>query len=86
MLDAQHNRVQEKHELIGRANSVTDILSSARTRIENARELPADVVVALHDTHLFRVFLPRSVGGGEADLRTHAEVLETIARADASTA
>ncbi|MGI9410853.1 MAG: hypothetical protein ACR2OV_12310 [Hyphomicrobiaceae bacterium] len=86
MIDAQYDREHEKHQMIGRANSVTDILRSARTRIENVRELPADVVAAFHDARLFRVLLPRSVEGEEADLRTHAEVLEIIASADASTA
>ena len=75
-----------KAQFISRANSVSGQIKAAGARIEVARELPADVLATLHDAELFRVLLPRSIGGGELDLRSHAEVLEIIARADASTA
>ena len=62
------------------------LLTEAAPRIEAARELPADVLAALHAARLFRLLLPRSVGGDELDLRTHAEVMEIVAGFDASTA
>jgi alkylation response protein AidB-like acyl-CoA dehydrogenase len=65
---------------------VTGLLKAAAPRIEAARELPPDVLKALYGARLFRLLLPRSVGGDEIDLETHAMALETIASADASTA
>ena len=73
-------------EAVARARSVVGLLKDAAPRIEAARELPDDVLEALHEARLFRLLLPRSVGGDELDLRTHAEVLEIVAGADASTA
>lgn len=75
-----------RRDAIARARSVADTLIEAAPRIEEARELPDDVVDALHDARIFRLLLPRTVGGDEIDLRTHAEVLEILARADASAA
>ncbi|MCB1744821.1 MAG: acyl-CoA dehydrogenase family protein [Gammaproteobacteria bacterium] len=83
----QMNRTESKPaDPIARARSVVSLLKDAAPRIEQARELPADVLAALHDARLFRLALPRSVGGDEIDLATHAQVLEIIAAADASTA
>jgi alkylation response protein AidB-like acyl-CoA dehydrogenase len=73
-------------DVLARARGVTGLLKSAAPRIEAARELPPDVLAAMHRARLFRLLLPRSVGGDEIDLETHAMALETIARADASTA
>lgn len=76
----------DRADVIARAKSVRQLLKDAAPRIEAARELPADVVKALHEARLFRLLLPRTLGGDELDLATHAEVLEIIASADASTA
>lgn len=72
--------------VLDRAWSVGPLLVAARGRIEEERGLPADVIAALHGARLFRLLLPRSLGGDELDLATQAEVIETIARHDASTA
>lgn len=69
-----------------RARSVATSLIAGAPRIEAGRELPADIVAALHEARLFRLLLPRSVGGDECDLPTLAEVTSIIAAADASTA
>lgn len=75
-----------RDDVIARAKSVTGLLKAAAPRIEQERELPKDVLEALHKARMFRLLLPRTLGGDELDLRTHAEVLEIIASADASTA
>jgi alkylation response protein AidB-like acyl-CoA dehydrogenase len=79
-------KAPDRHDAITRAKGVVSLLKEAAPRIEAARELPEDVLEALHEAGLFRLLLPKSVGGDELDLRTHAEVLEIIAGADASTA
>lgn len=69
-----------------RAAGVIGLLDAAAPRIEAARELPPDVLAAMHGARLFRLLLPKSLGGDELDLATHARVIETIARGDASAA
>ncbi len=73
-------------ECLAQARSVVETLKAASDRIDQARELPADVVAALHDAGLFKLLLPRSVGGREVDFVTLAEVTRIVAAADASAA
>jgi alkylation response protein AidB-like acyl-CoA dehydrogenase len=65
---------------------MTELLRASADRIEAARALPGDVVAALHEARLFRLLLPRSLGGDELHLKTLAQTMEVIAGADASTA
>jgi alkylation response protein AidB-like acyl-CoA dehydrogenase len=69
---------------INRARSVAEKLRSSRARIEAAREMPPDVLSALHDARLFRILLPRHLGGDAIDLVNLAKVTEIVAAADAS--
>lgn len=71
---------------IARARALAPAIEAAAPRIEAARELPADLLDALHAARLFRTLLPRSLGGDEAKLETYARMMEIVARADASTA
>lgn len=74
------------NDCVVRARSVTEALRVAAGRIETARELPPDVLDALHAARLFRLLLPRSLDGDELDPMRLAQVTEVIAAADASTA
>lgn len=69
-----------------RARRVAPLLAAAGPRIEAGHELPADVLEALHGARLFRLLLPKSLGGDELDLPTLAETTAIISAADASTA
>src|SRR5262245_24119626 len=69
-----------------RAQRMVELLRSGADRIEAERALPADIVAALHEGKLFRILLPRTLGGDELNLTALAQVIETIASADASTA
>ncbi len=69
-----------------RAAALISILDAAAPRIEAERKMPSDVLAAMHDARIFRVLLPKSVGGDEADLVTFAETIETLAQGDASAA
>ncbi|WP_437602702.1 acyl-CoA dehydrogenase family protein [Sorangium sp. So ce590] len=69
-------------------HAVRDLAPSIAARsaeIEEARRLPADLLGQLKAAGCFRMFLPRSHGGHEVDLRTGMDVLETLARADGAT-
>jgi alkylation response protein AidB-like acyl-CoA dehydrogenase len=73
-------------DAVARAHGIVELLRSSADRIEAGRALPADIVAALHEARLFRLLLPRSLGGDELHLKTLAQVIEVIAKADASTA
>src|SRR3712207_2809999 len=53
--------------------------------IEAARRLPADLLAQLKAAGCFRMFVPRSHGGEQLDLRRGLAVLEALARADGAT-
>ena len=77
---------QETIDWVGRAEAVVPVILGALGRIESERRVSKDVIDAMHEAELFRMCLPRSMGGGEADLLTVMLTTETIAAADASTA
>jgi alkylation response protein AidB-like acyl-CoA dehydrogenase len=72
--------------ILDRARSLVPIIASLADRIERERRLPTAVLDGLHEAQLFRLMLPRSLGGLETDPVTFFHVIETIATADASTA
>src|SRR5882672_1069408 len=72
--------------LISRAEAVRPAVDAASNEIESTRRLPPALLDKLHEAQLFRLLLPRSSDGIETDPMTFFHVIETIARADASTA
>jgi len=56
------------------------------SEIEDKRRLPPALLDRLHEAKLFRLLLPRSGQRIETDPVTFFNVIETVARADASTA
>jgi len=69
-----------------RARELAPELAAAADEIERRRELPEPVVDALVERGLFRLLLPRSLGGAELLPADFVPVIEEIAKADASTA
>src|SRR5438552_683382 len=72
--------------VISRAEALRPIVEAASDEIEDKRRLPPALLDRLHEARLFRLLLPRSSNGIETDPITFFHVIETIARADASTA
>jgi len=72
--------------VISRAEAVRSAVDAASNEIESRRRLPPALLDKLHEAGLFRLLLPRSSNGIETDPLTFFHVIETIARADASTA
>lgn len=60
-------------------------LRSRSAEIEQARRLPADIVAALRAAGVFRLWVPRELGGIEAGPTAVINLLETLAAADGST-
>ncbi len=71
---------------IARARRLAPILSAAAPRIDAACELPQDVLDAMHGEGMFRLLVPRSIGGAELDPVTYIQCVEAIASGDASVA
>ena len=73
-------------DYLGRARELAPTLASAADEIERRRELPEAVVAALVERGLYRLLLPRSLGGAELLPADFVPVIEEIAKADASAA
>jgi len=71
---------------IARARKIAPLLTAAAPRIDAACELPPDVLDAMHAEGMFRLLVPRSVGGAELDPATYIQCVEAIASGDASVA
>lgn len=69
-----------------RARGLVPLLAEAAPRIEAARGLPEDVLDAMHGAGLFRLLLPRSVGGFELRPAEYVQCIEAVAMGDASVA
>ena len=72
--------------VVSRAEAVSSAVAAASDEIESTRRLPPALLDRLHEAGLFRLLLPRSSKGIETDPLTFFHVIETIARADGSTA
>jgi alkylation response protein AidB-like acyl-CoA dehydrogenase len=72
--------------VIARAEAVRPAVAAAAMEIETGRRLPGHLLDKLHEQKLFRLLMPRTSQGIETDPITFFHVIETIARADASTA
>src|SRR5262245_28390199 len=73
-------------DYLRRARELAPTLTAAADEIESRRELPEPVVSALAERGLYRLLLPRSLGGAELPPADFVPVIEEIAKADASTA
>jgi indole-3-acetate monooxygenase len=73
-------------DYIARARKLAPLLAAAAPRIDAARELPPDVLDAMHAAGMFRLLVPRSIGGAELDPVTYIQCVEAIASGDASVA
>ncbi|WP_428537542.1 acyl-CoA dehydrogenase family protein [Rhodopila sp.] len=71
---------------IAKARSLIPLLQSAADRIEAAGELPPDVLDAMFDAGMFKLLLPRAVGGYELRPIDFIQCVQAIAEGDASVA
>jgi alkylation response protein AidB-like acyl-CoA dehydrogenase len=71
---------------VARAREVAGRLAGAADEIERSRRIPEPLLGELHEARLFRMLLPRFVGGDEVAPGTYLLALEELARHDASVA
>jgi indole-3-acetate monooxygenase len=72
--------------LIERARALAPLIAREADEIERTRRLTEPVVSALIENGLYRALLPQSLGGAEAPPEIFMQMLEEVAKADASTA
>ena len=73
-------------DYLQRARNIAPLIAEYACAIESARRLTPQVVKTLIDGGFYRMLQPRFLGGGELSLVAFCEVIEEIAKADASTA
>lgn len=69
---------------IRRATALGERIAAASEEIERTRRIGEPLLTALHDARLFRLLLPRSVGGDEVEPGIYFQATETVSRHDAS--
>src|SRR5258708_12960818 len=75
-----------RQDYLARARELRPILAGGGDEAERRREVTPEVVEALIERGIFKMLLPKSIGGAELDPLTYTAVLEELARGDGSTA
>src|ERR1051325_6111243 len=71
---------------LDRALELRPLLAAASDEIERHRGVTPQIVDAMIERGIFKMLLPRSLGGAELDPLTYTAVLESLAQGDGSTA
>ena len=66
------------------AKSFVPEIKSATPEITEGREIPVELINSMADAGLFRLYIPKSVGGHEVDYLYFLKILFEVARADGS--
>jgi alkylation response protein AidB-like acyl-CoA dehydrogenase len=78
--------MQTRSNPIARARELAAEIAAAADEIERTRRIPSVLLGRLHTSRLFRMQLPRAVGGDETEPAVYAAAIEELARHDASIA
>ena len=73
-----------RHPLVEAALALEPTIRASADQIERDGRLPDSLVQVLSEAGIFRMLVPRALGGGEVDPITQMAVLEAISRADGS--
>jgi indole-3-acetate monooxygenase len=71
---------------LARARVLGPLVAAAGAAIERDQCIPPTLLAALHDARMFRLLLPRSVGGEEVEPGAYLRAIEEIGRHDGSVA
>jgi indole-3-acetate monooxygenase len=70
--------------LVEAARSIVPRIRACADEIEQARRLPSPLVAELSEAGIFRMLVPRAIGGSELDPLGYMEIVEILSEADAS--
>jgi alkylation response protein AidB-like acyl-CoA dehydrogenase len=73
-------------EILARTRALAPEIRAAADRVEAERRIPDDLLARLVAAGVFRIAMPRAWGGPEMDPLAQIELVEELARADASVA
>lgn len=79
-------QVADPTELLASVDAIGPLLKANFEEIEQRRELPPAVVARLIELDLFRLLVPRDLGGREVSPTDLIDIIEAVARHDASAA
>jgi alkylation response protein AidB-like acyl-CoA dehydrogenase len=78
--------ISDTTEHIARARLLAAKIAERSAEIDKIRRIPVDLAGELADDNLFRLLVPKSLGGIEIDHPAFIEIVRIFAQADASTA
>lgn len=73
-------------ELVARASALVPLIREHAEQTSEARRVVPEVVNALEQADLFKIFVPKRFGGHGANMATAAQTIAEVARGDGSTA
>ena len=76
--------IQTRPDPVARARELGPDIAASADEIERSRRIPEPLLTRLYDARLFRMLLPRSVGGEETEPAVYVAALEELAQHDAS--
>jgi alkylation response protein AidB-like acyl-CoA dehydrogenase len=79
------DREASDQDLVALARSLFPRLRERATEVEQARRIPDSTISELQSAGLFKLFVPRRLGGHEASVRTFLDVTAEVARGCGST-
>lgn len=80
------SELTQRDELLYACQELSPILQAANDTVEKERHLPNELAERLAQAGLYRMFVPRALGGLEADVHTFVAVVEKLAQANAAAA
>src|SRR5215471_13873242 len=73
-------------DCVAGARAIAPLIAEHAAEIEHTQALPPAVLDALHGARLFRMLIPQSCDGWEADPLSYLQAIEELAKADGSVA
>src|SRR5262249_54687948 len=73
-----------KPDPVARAREVGPAIAAVADEIERTQDIPEPLLTALHESRLFRMLLPRSVGGDQVEPWVYFATIAEISRFDGS--
>src|SRR5215472_12835530 len=69
---------------VARARAVGPAIAAVAEEIERSQEIPEPVLTQMHESRIYRMLLPRSVGGDQVEPWVYFRAVEEISRSDGS--